>query len=83
MQANLAELNRAFWDLGLRFSWDEKTWSAMGQLPDLRACLQQYLQAHQPHLLSVYDVDMLRGMIEERLAHPVDARVGLEAHRSL
>ena len=82
MQDNLADLNRAFWDLGLRFSWDEKTWAAMTSLPDLRARLQHYLQAHQPHLLSVYDVDMLRGMIEERLANPADARVGMEAHRS-
>ena len=23
MTDNLADLNRAFWDLGLRFSWDE------------------------------------------------------------
>jgi hypothetical protein len=82
MQADLADLNRAFWDLGLRFSWDEKTWASMRQLPDLGACLRQYLHAHQPHLLSAYDVDLLRAMIEERLANPVDARLGLEAHRS-
>ena len=82
MQATLADLNRAFWDLGLRFSWDEKTWASMTQLPDLRARLQQYLQQHQPHLLAVYDVDKLRSMIEERLANPTDARVGMEAHRS-
>ena len=82
MNANLAELNRAFWDLGLRFSWDEKTWASMTQLPDLRSRLAHYLQQHQPHLLAVYDVDFLRGLIEERLARPVDSRVGLEAHRS-
>ena len=82
MQDSLAALNRAFWDLGLRFSWDEKTWASMTQLPDLRARLAHYLQQHQPHLLAVYDVDFLRGLIEERLAHPADARVGMEAHRS-
>ena len=82
MQASLADLNRAFWDLGLRFSWDEETWASMTQLPDLRARLQHYLQQHQPHLLGVYDVDQLRGMIEERLANPSDSRVGMEAHRS-
>ena len=82
MQDNLADLNRAFWDLGLRFSWDEKTWAAMTPLPDLRARLQDYLQKHQPHLLAVYDVDLLRGMIEERLAHPSESRLGMEAHRS-
>ena len=83
MNANLAELNRAFWDLGLRFSWDEKTWAAMTQLPDLRARLAHYLQQHQPHLLAVYDVDLLRGMIEERLAHPIESRIGMEAHRTV
>jgi hypothetical protein len=83
MQANLAELNRAFWDLGLRFSWDEKTLAAMGSLPDLGACLAHYLKEHQPHLLGVYDVDFLRGLIEQRLANPsADARMGMEAHRS-
>ena len=81
MQANLADLNRAFWDLGLRFSWDEKTWASMAQLPDLQARLAHYLQAHQPHLLGVYDVDFLRDAIEHRLAHP-EERVGIEAHRS-
>ena len=80
MQDNLADLNRAFWDLGLRFSWDEKTWASMAQLPDLQARLAHYLQHHQPHLLSVYDVDFLRGAIEARLAQP-DSRLGMEAHR--
>lgn len=83
MNADLARLNRAFWDLGLRFSWDEKTWAAMTGLPDLRAQLAHYLQAHQPHLLGVYDVDFLRGAIEARLAQPEESRVGMEAHRSL
>jgi len=82
MHDNLADLNRAFWDLGLRFSWDEKTWAAMASLPDLQARLAHYLQQHQPHLLAVYDVDQLRSMIEERLANPTDSRVGMEAHRS-
>jgi hypothetical protein len=80
MQASLADLNRAFWDLGLRFSWDEKTLAAG---PDLGTCLARYLKEHQPHLLGVYDVDFLRGLIEQRLANPsADARMGMEAHRS-
>ena len=83
MHDNLAALNRAFWDLGLRFSWDEKTWASMTQLPDLRTRLAHYLQQHQPHLLAVYDVDLLRGMIEERLAHPSESRMGMEAHRTV
>ena len=82
MQRNLADLNRAFWDLGLRFSWDEATWASLAPLPDLRAQLAQYLQTCQPHLLGVYDVDFLRKVIEEQLANPAESRFGMEAHRS-
>jgi hypothetical protein len=83
MPADRKSLNRAFWDLGLRFQWDEDVWTTLMGLPDLQAQLSYYLKRHQPHLLAVYDVDFLSRIIEERLASPVDARVGLEAHRSL
>jgi hypothetical protein len=82
MKTTLSDLNRAFWDLGLRFSWDEATWASMTALPDLRARLEHYLRAHQPHLLGVYDVDFLHGAIEAMLARPEGSRVGMEAHRS-
>ena len=82
MTPDLAALNRAFWDLGLRFSWDEATWARLAPLPDLRSRLAQYLEAQHPHLLGVYDVDFLQRMIEERLASPSHSRLGLEAHRS-
>ena len=82
MPADRISLNRAFWDLGLRFQWDEDTWAALAGIPDLRSQLAFYLQRHQPHLLAVYDVEFLGRIIEERLASPTDARVGLEAHRS-
>ena len=83
MNPDLAALNRAFWDLGLRFHWDEATWAALGALPDLRSRLESYLAKSQPHLLGVYDVDFLQKIIEERLASPAaDARIGMEAHRS-
>jgi hypothetical protein len=82
MAVDRKSLNRAFWDLGLRFQWDEATWSALSAAPDLRTQLRQYLERHQPHLLGVYDVDFLGRIIEERLASPADARVGMEAHHS-
>ena len=82
MPTDRTSLNRAFWDLGLRFQWDEKVWSALMGLPDLRAQLAYYLERHQPHLLAVYDVDFLKSLIEQRLATPCDARIGIEAHRS-
>lgn len=83
MPTDRKSLNQAFWDLGLRFQWDEKVWSALMGLPDLRAQLAYYLERYQPHLLSVYDVDFLKGIIETRLASPSpDTRFGLEAGRS-
>ena len=83
MAIDRKSLNRAFWDLGLRFQWDEDTWAALSGLPDLRAQLKHYLESQQPHLLSVYDIDFLRSIVEERLASPADARIGIEAPRSL
>jgi hypothetical protein len=82
MAADLKSLNRAFWDLGLRFQWDEKLWATLTGLPNLRAQLAYYLERHQPHLLTVYDIELLQGMVEARLASPADARIGLEAGRS-
>ena len=83
MTTDRATLNRAFWDLGLRFQWDQATYDWLSGMPDLRAALASYLERHQPHLLGVYDVEFLRNIIEERLAHPApEARVGMEAHRS-
>ena len=82
MPTDRKSLNRAFWDLGFRFQWDEAMWSRMTGMPDLRSQLAYYLEHYQPHLLAVYDVEFLRRMVEERLASPVDARIGIEAHRS-
>ena len=75
-------LNQSFWDLGLRFQWDEATWATLAPLPDLRAQLRHYLEKHQPHLLAVYDVDFLGALIEQNIASP-RAAMGLEAHRSV
>ena len=80
MPTDRKSLNRAFWDLGFRFQWDEHVWSVVCSMPDLRAQLADYLERHQPHLLSVYDVDSLKSMVEHRLTSPADAPIGLEAH---
>ena len=82
MATDRNSLNRAFWDLGLRFQWDEAVWGTLAALPSLRAQLAWYLERHQPHLLTVYDVDLLQGMVEARLAQPAEQRVGMEAGRS-
>ena len=82
MTPDLHALNRAFWDLGLRFQWDEATWASLAPLPDLRAQLAAYLERHQPHLLAVYDVDFLGKLVESSLASP-RAGMGIEAHHSV
>jgi len=83
MATDRKSLNRAFWDLGLRFHWDEDLWTVLMGLPDLRSQLAYYLERYQPHLLAVYDVDFLHCIIEQRLASPVDARLGMEAQRGI
>lgn len=81
MTSDLNAINRAFRDLGLRFHWDEATWSSLDG-PDLRTRLSRYLERHQPHLLAAYDVEFLQRVIEERMASPGDERIGMEAMRS-
>jgi hypothetical protein len=83
MTADRQALNRCFWDLGLRFQWDEDTWAVLSGMKDVREQLAYYLSRHQPHLLAVYDLDFLSRLIEERLASPALERIGIEAHASL
>lgn len=72
-------LNAAFWDLGLRFQWDEATWSVLVGLEDLQAQIACYLSNWQPHLLAVYEPAFLARIVEERLASPGGTRIGMEA----
>jgi hypothetical protein len=82
MEYGRDEINRAFWDLGLRFQWDDPTWRNLVGYSTLCEKLRKYLEGQQPHLLKIYDCESITKMVEERLASPVDARVGMEAHRS-
>jgi hypothetical protein len=54
-QIELEAYNRAFWQLGLRWSWDEATFSALRAIECPTERLARYLQTHHPHLLSAYD----------------------------
>ena len=83
MPTDRKSVNQAFWELGLRFQWDESVWAVLDGLPDLKAQLRYYLERYQPHLLSVYDADFLVRLIEERLMQPTSQRVGMEAHCSV
>src|SRR5438067_1482435 len=79
MPTDRKSVNQAFWELGLRFQWDETVWAVLDGLPTLQAQLRYYLERYQPHLLSVYDVDFLVRLVEERLKSPADMRLGMEA----
>lgn len=82
MTLDRQSLNQCFWDLGLRFQWDEATWTTLAGFPDLRSQLRHYLEKYQPHLLAVYDVDFLGSLIESNIASPRQA-TGMEAHKSV
>ena len=83
MPTDRKSVNQAFWELGLRFQWDEAVWAALDGLPSLQAQLRYYLEKYQPHLLQVYDAEFLVKLIEERLMTPANTRVGMEAHCSV
>ncbi|MBK6980588.1 MAG: hypothetical protein IPH30_02965 [Betaproteobacteria bacterium] len=72
-------LNAAFWDLGLRFEWDEATWGVLVEMEDLPSQIAYYLEHWQPHLLAVYEPAFLASLVESRLAVPTGSRMGMEA----
>ncbi len=72
-------LNAAFWELGLRFQWDEATWGVLVEMEDLESQIGYYLSHWQPHLLAAYEPAFLASLVEERLATPGGSRLGMEA----
>jgi hypothetical protein len=48
MPTDRKALNRAFWDLGLRFHWDEDIWTVLMGLPDLRDDAKKVLVRNFP-----------------------------------
>ncbi len=79
MIADRPSLNRAFREAGLRFQWDERDWAVLCAMPDVRAQLAWWLPRHRPHLLTVYDLDFLGRLVEDRLARPGACGCDLEA----
>jgi hypothetical protein len=51
--------NAAFYELGLRWHWDEDTFARLRTSTCERERVRTYLQAHQAHLLRAYDVEFL------------------------
>jgi len=54
--------NAAFYELGLRWHWDEECYVCALCEEDQRAYLRRYVQDEQAHMLRVYDVDFLANL---------------------
>jgi len=57
--------NAAFYELGLRWHWDEATYERLAANPCERSRVRHYLENAQPHLLRAYDADFLTDAILE------------------
>ena len=55
--------NAAFYELGLRWHWDNTTYEALAHDPCQRARVRRYLEAEQSHLLRAYDAEFLTDAI--------------------
>jgi hypothetical protein len=64
--------NAAFYQLGLRWHWDDASY-ANALCPDgERDCLRAYLLEQQPHLLKAYDAEFLIDAIQAAKARCYD-----------
>ena len=60
--------NAAFYELGLRWHWDEATFTALVRhSPDPEQRIRRYLEQSHPHLLSAYDPAFLATAVQERV----------------
>lgn len=55
--------NAAFYELGLRWHWDQNHYESVLPACEEKARLLSYLQTHQRHLLTAYDPDFLADAI--------------------
>jgi hypothetical protein len=51
--------NAAFYELGLRWHWDDDTYRTLAATPCERERVRRYLQEQQAHLLKAYDAEFL------------------------
>ena len=54
-----AAFNAAFYELGLRWHWDSRTYAKLADQDGERSRLQGYLQTEQAPLLRAYDAEFL------------------------
>ena len=75
--------NAAFYELGLKWHWDEMVYESVLSEPQERERLLAYLKTHQTHLLNAYDPDFLVAAIETTKARCYDALVQTGARRHI
>ena len=56
--------NAAFYELGLRFHWDDSCYDCAMCDEEQRSHLKRYLENEQAHLLKAYDADFLVDAIQ-------------------
>ena len=66
--AEIDAYNAAFDELGLNWTWDRTVMRQLAAIPDESARITEYLQRHQPHLLTAYPADFLASAIAQTKA---------------
>ncbi len=64
--------NAAFYELGLGWHWDARTFDGLLQLDCEKERVRSYMIAHQSHLLNVYDADFMAKAIETTKSRYLD-----------
>jgi hypothetical protein len=73
--------NAAFYELGLRWCWDEDTWRDLNAIGCEDSRIKTYLQKHQSHLLTAYDADFLVSVIKEAKARCYETMRNAASHQ--
>ena len=63
VEIDRSAFNAAFYELGLRWHWDGRTYAALADDPCERSRVRRYLEGEQSHLLRAYDAEFLTNAI--------------------
>jgi hypothetical protein len=79
-EINVADVHRgaynaAFYELGLKWHWDEDMYQNVLAHAEEKAHIRKYLETHQAHLLKAYDADFLIDAIHAAKERKYEAMV--------
>lgn len=63
VEVDRSAFNAAFYELGLRWHWDPRTYGRLAEHDGDRARVRSYIESEQAHLLRAYDADFLADAI--------------------